>query len=102
MSRSSVCGWLAAATLVCSTVSAAATDSQLRSVSLDNNGVVRWRDSGAEVALYGANYCIMSGSDYRMSSRVARDREAMIDEDLAHFARMGWQALRLCSWGDWE
>ncbi|MEA3182810.1 MAG: hypothetical protein QOI59_6333 [Gammaproteobacteria bacterium] len=102
MSRSSVCGWLAAATLVCSTVGAAPTDSQIRSVSLDNGGVVRWRDSGAEVALYGANYCIMSGSDYRMSGRVARDREAMIDEDLAHFARMGWQALRLCSWGDWE
>ena len=26
----------------------------------------------------------------------------MIDEDMAQFARMGWTALRLCSWGDWE
>jgi len=28
--------------------------------------------------------------------------KAMIDEDMAQFARMGWTALRLCSWGDWE
>jgi len=74
----------------------------IRAVYLDRAGVVRWRDSNAEVALYGANYCIMSGSDYRMAGLVSGDRKAMIDEDMAHFARMGWTAMRLCSWGDWE
>ena len=74
----------------------------MRAVYLDQSGVVRWRDSHAEVALYGANYCIMSGSDYRMAGLVSSDRKAMIDEDLAQFARMGWTGLRLCSWGDWE
>jgi hypothetical protein len=69
---------------------------------LDKTGVVRWRGSNKEVALYGANYCIMSGSDYRMAGLVSNDRKAMIDEDMAQFARMGWTALRLCSWGDWE
>jgi hypothetical protein len=73
-----------------------------RAVYLDKSGVVRWRDSHAEVALYGANYCVMSGSDYRMAGLVASDRKAMIDEDMAQFARMGWTAVRLCSWGDWE
>src|SRR6266700_3010785 len=73
-----------------------------RAVYLDKAGVVRWRDSHAELALYGANYCVMSGSDYRMAGLVASDRKAMIDEDMAQFARMGWTALRLCSWGDWE
>jgi hypothetical protein len=73
-----------------------------RAVYLDKAGVVRWRDSHAEVALYGANYCLMSGSDYRMAGLVASDRKAMIDEDMAQFARMGWTAVRLCSWGDWE
>jgi hypothetical protein len=73
-----------------------------RPVYLDKAGVVRWRDSDAEVALYGANYCIMSGSDYRMAGLISGDRKAMIDEDMAQFARMGWTALRLCSWGDWE
>jgi len=76
--------------------------SATREVYLDKAGVVRWRDSQTEVALYGANYCIMSGSDYRMAGLVANDRKAMIDEDMAQFARMGWTALRLCSWGDWE
>jgi hypothetical protein len=73
-----------------------------RAVRVDHGGVVRWTDSGKEVALYGANYCIMSGSDYRMAGLVSHDRKAMIDEDMAQFARLGWQALRLCSWGDWE
>ena len=26
----------------------------------------------------------------------------MIDDDMAHFARMGWDGLRLTLWGDWE
>ena len=74
----------------------------VRPLYLDPSGVVRWRDSNSEVALYGANYCIMSGSDYRMAGLVSSDRKAMVDEDLAQFARMGWTALRLCTWGDWE
>jgi hypothetical protein len=74
----------------------------VRPLYLDKSGVVRWGDTHSEVALYGANYCIMSGSDYRMAGLVSSDRKAMIDEDLAQFARMGWTALRLCTWGDWE
>ena len=74
----------------------------VRPAYLDKSGVVRWRDSNEEVALYGANYCLMSGSDYRMAGLVGQDRKAMIDEDMAQFARMGWTVLRLCSWGDWE
>jgi hypothetical protein len=73
-----------------------------RSIYLDSTGTIRWSDSKQELGLYGANYCIMSGSDYRMAGLVSDDRKAMIDEDLAQFARMGWTALRLCSWGDWE
>jgi hypothetical protein len=73
-----------------------------RSVYLDPAGVIRWGDTKEEVSLFGANYCVMSGSDYRMAGLVSNDRKAMIDEDLAQFARMGWTALRLCSWGDWE
>jgi hypothetical protein len=73
-----------------------------RAVFLDSAGVIRWRDSREEVALYGANYCVMSGSDFRMAGLLAKDRKAMIDEDLGQFARMGWTVLRLCSWGDWE
>ena len=73
-----------------------------RRISVDATGTMRWRDNGEPVALFGANYCLMSGSDYRMAGLVGADRKQMIDEDMAQFARMGWTALRLCSWGDWE
>ena len=82
--------------------SQAAGEAATRAVYLDRSGVIRWRDDNQEVALFGANYCLMSGQDYRMAGLVGSDRKKMIDEDMAQFARMGWTALRLCSWGDWE
>ena len=38
---------------------------RLREVILDREGVIRWRDDGSEVALFGANYVLPSASDYR-------------------------------------
>ena len=71
-------------------------------VYLDDVGLIRWRAGDEELRLFGANYCAFSGQDYRMAGRMTADRKAMIREDMAHFARMGWNGLRLCSWGDWE
>jgi hypothetical protein len=73
-----------------------------RAVYLDRQGVVRWRDNNAEVALFGANYTLPSASDYRAAGYLKADRKRLIDQDMAHFARMGWDALRLSFWGDWE
>ena len=73
-----------------------------RAVYLDNQGVVRWRDDRQEVTLFGANYVIHTASDYRAAGYVHGDRKKMIDEDMAQFARMGWDGLRLTFWGDWE
>ena len=73
-----------------------------RSVYLDNQGVVRWRDDRSEVALFGANYILPSASDYRAAGYLGADRKKVIDDDMAHFARMGWDGLRLTLWGDWE
>src|SRR4051812_5382622 len=73
-----------------------------RAVYLDNEGVVRWRDDRNEVALFGANYILPSASDYRAAGYLGADRKKMIDDDMAHFARMGWDGLRLTLWGDWE
>jgi hypothetical protein len=63
---------------------------------------MRWRTSNVEVAMLGANYCLPSASDYRAAGAVSTDRKKMIDDDMTHFARMGWDALRLSFWGDWE
>jgi len=73
-----------------------------RAVYLDNQGVVRWKDDRQEVALFGANYVLPTASDYRAAGYVRADRKQMIDEDMAQFARMGWDGLRLTFWGDWE
>ncbi len=73
-----------------------------RSVFLDPQGVIRWQDNRQEVALYGANYTLPSASDYRAAGYLKADRKKMIEEDMAHFARMGWDGLRLSFWGDWE
>jgi hypothetical protein len=73
-----------------------------RAVYLDREGVVRWRDNRQEVALFGANYVLPTASDYRAAGYLHADRKRMIDEDMAQFARMGWDGLRLTFWGDWE
>src|SRR4030066_1649578 len=70
-----------------------------RTVHLDKKGVIRW-DNNEEVALFGANYCLPSACDYRAAGYVTHDRKKMIDQDMAHFARMGWDGLRVCLWGD--
>lgn len=73
-----------------------------RAVFVDTTGIVRWKDNRQQVALFGANYCLPSACDYRAAGYVTSDRKKVIDQDMAHFARMGFDALRLCLWGDFE
>ena len=78
------------------------SQSRPREVYLDRDGVVRWQDDRSEVTLFGANYVLPSASDYRAAGYLRGDRKRMIEEDMAQFARMGWDGLRLTFWGDWE
>jgi hypothetical protein len=71
-------------------------------VYLDEQGVVRWTADHREVALYGANYSLPSACDYRAAGYINADRKKLVEKDMAHFARMGWDGIRLCLWGDWE
>jgi len=75
---------------------------EFRGVYVDNEGIIRWRDNNKEVALFGANYILPSACDYRAAGYITNDRKRVIDQDMAHFARMGWDGLRLAFWGDWE
>lgn len=68
----------------------------------DKDGIVRWKKNNQEVALFGANYCLPSSCDYRAAGYVNADRKAMVREDMDHFKRMGWDALRICFWGDFQ
>jgi hypothetical protein len=71
-------------------------------VYVDSAGVLRWRDTNRELALFGANYTLPSASDYRAAGYLTSNRKQLIDEDMAQFARMGWDGLRISFWGDWE
>lgn len=73
-----------------------------RAVYVDSAGVIRWTNSGKELALFGANYTLPSASDYRAAGYLGADRKKLIDEDMAQWARMGWDGLRISFWGDWE
>ena len=73
-----------------------------RAAYLDDGGVVRWTDTDEEVVLFGANYALPSSSDYRAAGYLTEDRKRLVDEDMAHFARMGWDGLRVAFWGDWQ
>src|SRR5216110_1471557 len=79
-----------------------AARAQNRVVYLDDQGVIRWQHNRKEVTLFGANYVLTTASDYRAAGYLHADRKRMIDEDMAHFARMEWDGMRLTFWGDWE
>lgn len=81
---------------------AAAQVPTARRVVIDSAGVIRWEDWGDEVLLFGANYALPSSSDYRAAGYLTNDRKRLIDQDVAHFARMGWNGLRVAFWGDWQ
>src|SRR5262249_32363360 len=93
-------GFFCAIGIICGQAVAAAQAN--RGVYLDSSGVVRWKDDRKEVTLFGANYVLPTASDYRAAGYLHADRKHMIDEDMAQFARMGWDAMRLTFWGDWE
>jgi hypothetical protein len=69
---------------------------------VDQQGVIRWTADHSEVALFGANYSLPSSCDYRAAGYLGSDRKKLVEKDMAHFARMGWDGMRLCLWGDWE
>lgn len=71
-------------------------------VIVDSEATLRWEHNGEEVALFGANYCLPSGLDFRAAGYVGADRKQLIEQDMAHFARMGFDGLRLSWWGDSE
>jgi hypothetical protein len=93
---------LLAAPAVASAQRADASVAATRRVFVDREGVIRWTDDREEVRLFGANYAIASSSDYRAAGYLTQDRKRLIDDDVAHFARMGWNGMRLAFWGDWQ
>lgn len=63
-----------------------------------DDGVLRWKASGDEVALFGINYSTPFAFSYRAHERRGVPHEAAIDADVAHMARLGFDAYRIHVW----
>ncbi len=62
------------------------------------DGVLRWADDGAEVALFGVNYYAPFSIDYQALTARGIDPADALRADLVHLRRLGLDALRLHCW----
>lgn len=66
-------------------------------VSVDKNGVLRWPD-GREVQGFGVNYTAPFAYSFRTANKLGLNIEKLIDADVYHFARLGFDAYRVHVW----
>ncbi|MBD3174183.1 MAG: cellulase family glycosylhydrolase [Armatimonadia bacterium] len=66
-----------------------------RPITLDEEGTLRWADSGEEVALFGVNYYPPFYAEYQELRARGVDIEAELERDLDQFVRLGFDLIRL-------
>ena len=62
---------------------------------VDPEGILRWRDDRSEVALFGVNYYAPFTVDHEGLRLLGEDHRLTMDRDVAHFVRLGLDAIRL-------
>lgn len=67
-------------------------------VFVDDKGVMRWGKSGAEVQGFGVNYTVPFAHAYRSAVQLGVSHKQAIDNDVYHFARLGFDAYRVHVW----
>ncbi|WP_445664941.1 membrane or secreted protein [Fodinibius sp. AD559] len=67
-------------------------------VEVDEEGVMRFVDSGEEAAFFGVNYSPPFAHSYRAINQLGRSHKKIIDQDVYHFARLGFDGFRLHVW----
>ncbi len=68
------------------------------SVYVDEKGVMRWRNSKSEVQGFGINYTVPFAHAYRAAKTLNISHKEAIDNDVYHFARLGFDAYRVHVW----
>ncbi|MFY0625484.1 MAG: cellulase family glycosylhydrolase [Reichenbachiella sp.] len=66
-------------------------------VTVDENGILRWPDQ-TEVQGFGVNYTVPFAHAYRTAKKMGVDPKSAIDNDVYHFARLGFDAYRVHVW----
>lgn len=67
-------------------------------VFVDKAGVLRWSKDNSEAAFFGVNYTVPFAYGYRSVRALGQDPEKAIDQDVYHFARLGFDAFRVHVW----
>jgi hypothetical protein len=67
-------------------------------VHVDSGGVLRWTETGAEVALFGVNYSVPFAHGFRAHGYLGVDRKTAMDADVLHMTRLGLDAYRVHVW----
>lgn len=72
--------------------------SQDKNVYVDKKGVMRWINSKKEVHGFGINYSTPFAHVYRSAKRQEIDLRKVIDNDIYHFKRLGFDLYRVHVW----
>ncbi len=67
-------------------------------VYVDKDGIMRWSKDNTAVSLFGVNYTVPFAYSYRALNDLGISHEKAIDEDVYHFARLGFDAFRVHVW----
>lgn len=76
----------------------ATSQRRTRDVYVDKEGVMRWGDTKKEVYGFGVNYTVPFAHAYRAAKKLGVDLEKAIENDVYHFARLGFDAYRVHVW----
>lgn len=67
-------------------------------VEVDEEGVMRFVDSGEEATFFGVNYSPPFAHSFRAINQLGGSHKKIIDQDVYHFARLGFDGFRLHVW----
>jgi hypothetical protein len=85
--------------IACLSVSVEAQRSKGTSdVYVDNQGVMRWGKTGEEVYGFGVNYTVPFAHAFQVAKQLNVPIEKAIDDDVYHFARLGFDLYRVHVW----
>lgn len=74
------------------------SQAQSGNVFVDKEGVMRWKANKEEVKGFGVNYTVPFAHAFRSAKRMGIDPLRAIDEDVYHFARLGFDLYRVHVW----
>ncbi|MEL6672446.1 MAG: membrane or secreted protein [Bacteroidota bacterium] len=67
-------------------------------VYVDEKGVLRWEQDKEEIQGFGVNYTVPFAHAHRSAKRLGVDPLQAIDQDVYHFARLGFDLFRVHVW----